>query len=321
MVKQSILVIGGAGYIGSVCSHKLIEEGHNVIVFDNLSKGLLTLIPNRAKFIKGDICDERALDNLFSSHVIDAVIHFAAAKDAGESMKVPSKYVDNIQGTCNILKAMEKYNVTKIVYSSSAAVYGALQKEGLVDETHPTEPLNFYGFSKLEGERLIKWYCDLKKFSGVCLRYFNVAGDGGLYYVDPNAKNIFPILAEVLSGKRKQLEIFGSDYKTQDGTGVRDYIHVIDLVDAHIKALSLSGSFQTINLGSQKGYSVLELVKAFEKASKKKLPYIMCPRREGDPALLVASSQKAKMLLNWEAKHTLDQMVESTLRAYKKSLP
>jgi UDP-glucose 4-epimerase len=213
---------------------------------------------------------------------------------------------------------MEKYNVSKIVYSSSAAVYGAPQKEGLIDETHPTEPINFYGFSKLEGERLIKWYSELKQFSGVCLRYFNVAGDGGLYYVDPNARNIFPILAEVLSGKRKQLEIFGNDYKTSDGTGVRDYIHVLDLVDAHIKALNLSG-FHSINLGSGKGYTVLELVKAFEKASKKQLPYIISPRREGDPALLVASSQKAKMLLNWQPKHTLDQMVESTLRAYKKS--
>ncbi len=316
---MKIIVIGGAGYIGSVCVKRLIEENHEVLVFDNLSKGRLKLVDKKAKFIRGDILDEDKLNEVFSNYKFDAVFHFAALKDAGESMKEPQKYSKNIIGTINLLNIMSKHKVSKIIFSSSAAVYGN-SKEKLIDENHKTEPLNFYGFTKLESEKFLEWYSKLCGIEYISLRYFNVAGDGGLNYIDPNAKNIFPIIAEVVYGIREKLLVYGSDYETLDGTGIRDYIHVIDLVEGHIKALNIKGS-QIINLGNSRGYSVLELIKSFEKNSQKKINYELVERREGDPAFLLASCQKAKKILNWEAKYDLDEMVLSTLKAYELNNP
>ncbi len=314
MQKQTILVTGGAGYIGSVTVFRLILLGYSVIVIDNLKKGKKEVVDKKALLIEGDILDEELLHKIFSEHKIDKIIHFAALKSAGESMQDLVSYSQNITGTINILNKMVEHGVKDIIFSSSAAVYGEPEEE-IIEETHPTKPVNFYGFTKLEAERIIDWYVKLKDISCISLRYFNVAGDGGLSYIDPSAENIFPIIGEVISKKRKSLEIYGDDYNTRDGSCIRDYIHVEDVASAHIKALNLKGS-HTINLGTSKGVSVLELVDVFKEVVKEDILYTVGPRREGDPAVLVASNKKAKELLNWEPKKTVKEMVESTLTAY-----
>lgn len=314
---KNILVAGGAGYIGSVTVKKLIKNGYKVTVVDNLYKGKKELVDKKAIFYKLDILNRLALENRLKVQKFDAIIHFAAYKDAGESMQNLTKYQDNIRGTMNLIALAPKIGVKQIIFSSSAAVYGE-PKKALIDEKHICDPANFYGYTKLAGEELLKWNMKLNNIQYVALRYFNVAGDGGLNYVDPNAKNIFNVIAEVLCGRKKILEIFGNDYNTKDGTGVRDYIHVSDLADAHIKALNIKNS-EIINLGSEKGYSVLDIVKEFEKVSSKKIPYKIVKRRAGDPAKLIATSKKAKKVLNWNPKLGLKEMVESTWRAYNKN--
>lgn len=311
-----ILVTGGAGYIGSITVKKLIDGGHKVTVVDNLYKGKKELIDKRADFIKLDITDLSALEKKLKNKKFDVIIHFAGLKDAGESMIKPELYYNNIIGIMNLIKIAPRLEIKQFIFSSSAAVYGN-PKSDMVDESHPCEPTNFYGYTKLAGEHLLLWMRKLKGIEYVALRYFNVAGDGGLNYVDPNAKNIFNVIGEVLCKRKKILEIFGDDYDTPDGTGIRDYIHVSDLADAHIKALKVKGS-HIINLGSEKGYSVWEIVKAFEKVSGKKMPYKIIKRREGDVARLIASSTKAKAVLKWVPKFGLEDMVKSTWTAYNK---
>ncbi len=311
----NVLVIGGAGYIGSVVSNKLVGD-HDVSVIDNLSKGVKSLLPGEVSFYEGDILDVEFLRKVFSKKNFDVVMHFAALKDAGESMRDLAKYSQNIIGTINILNVMVEFGVKKIVFSSSAAVYGEPGQK-VISEDHLVNPVNFYGFTKLESERLIKWYHKQKGIDFVVLRYFNVAGDS-LGYIDPFASNIFPIICEVLSGKRKSLEVFGDDYDTRDGTCIRDYIHVSDLADAHIKALSVKDSC-VVNLGSSKGYSVLELIKVFEKVSGKKISFEVVGRRHGDPASLIASNKKAEKVLGWVPVHDLESMAGSTWDAYKKN--
>jgi len=311
---MNILVTGGAGYIGSVAVRELIKAGHKVVVVDNLSKGKVNLVDKKALFIQGDLIDTSFLENVFSEHSFDAVIHFAGYKAAGESMQKPELYSENILGSVNLLNSMIKHGVKKIIFSSSAAVYGNPQYVP-VDENHLTNPINYYGFTKLKVEEIISWYSSLKMLTGINLRYFNVAGDGGLNYVDPHAQNIFPLIMEVLSGKRKELIVFGNDYDTKDGTGVRDYIDVNDLVRAHLLALKLNHS-ETINLGTSKGVSVKELVDLTEEVTGKKVNWKFGPRREGDPAILTASNQKAKELLGWEPKITTKEMIKTTFQAY-----
>ncbi len=317
-MQQTILVTGGAGYIGSVTVSMLVSEGYNVIVIDNLKKGRKELVDKKVHFIEGDILDEKLLQKIFSEHKIEKIIHFAALKSAGDSMHDLIGYSQNITGTINILNKMVEYNVKDIIFSSSAAVYGEPQ-EKIIEETHPTNPVNFYGFTKLEAERIIEWYVKLKNISCISLRYFNVAGDGGLNYIDPSAENIFPIIGEVISKKREMLQIYGGDYKTNDGTCTRDYVHVEDIASAHIKALSLKGS-HVINLGTQSGVSVLELVSVFKEVAKIDVPYKIVSRREGDPAVLVASNKKARELLNWQPQKTVKEMVKSTLDVYNKQI-
>ncbi|MAE49326.1 UDP-glucose 4-epimerase GalE [Candidatus Pacearchaeota archaeon] len=314
---MNILVVGGAGYIGSAAVKALLEANHEVTVLDNLDKGIRSLVDPQAKFIEGSLLNEKPLNNLFSENRFEAVMHFASLKAAGESMTHPEKYSENITSMINLLNAMSAHKVKKIIFSSSAAVYGTPQSLPLTEES-PLNPENYYGFTKLVAEQLLDWYEKLKGIQYISLRYFNVAGDAGLNYIDPEANNIFPIIGEVLQGKRPALKIFGKDYETRDGTPVRDYIHVIDLVDAHLKALKLESS-EIINLGSAQGYTVLELIKAFESVSKKTIPQEIAPRRSGDPAELYASNDKAKSLLGWEPKHDLNDMVESTIKAYEPS--
>jgi UDP-glucose 4-epimerase len=316
-MKNTILVTGGAGYIGSVAVKSLIAEGYNVVVVDNLSKGLKRLVDKKAKFYKTDLTDEKQLEKAFKENKIYAVMHFAGYKAVEESMQNPAKYSDNITGTINLLNMMIKYKVKKIIYSSSAAVYGE-PKYNPIDENHPTAPVNYYGFTKLESERLMEWYSKIHRITYVALRYFNVAGDGGLNYVDPDAKNILPIIMEVVFGKREKLVIMGNDYPTRDGTCIRDYIDVTDLIRAHILALKLEKS-AIINLGTSNGVSVKELVDATTKVIGKPIKVEYGPRRAGDPAELCASNEKAKQLLGWAPQKTARDMISSAYQAYKKS--
>jgi UDP-glucose 4-epimerase len=316
-MKKTILVTGGAGYIGSIAVKELIRQGYAVIVVDNLSKGLRKLVDPEAEFYMIDLTDKEKLAKVFRKK-IDAVIHFAAYKAVEESMENPEKYCDNITGTLNLLNLMAKNKVKKLIYSSSAAVYGN-PKCNPIDEKHPTEPINFYGFTKLECERFIEWYSKLHGINYVCLRYFNVAGDGGLGYVDPEAKNIMPILMEVIVGKRKKLTIFGNDYDTRDGTCIRDYIDVNDLIRAHVLALDAKDN-AIINLGTSSGVSVKELVDAALEVTGKKIEVEYGPRRKGDPVALVASNEKAKKLLKWKPEKSVKDMIASTYEAYKKNL-
>jgi len=313
---MNILVSGGAGYIGSACVKKLIEKGDKVIVVDNLSKGKKELVDEKAEFFEGDLIDEEFLEKVFKNNEIDAVIHFAAYKAVGESMKNLEKYNDNIIGTINILDMMVRYSVKKIIFSSSAAVYGEPEYVP-VDEKHRLKPINYYGFTKQKCEEIIDWYGKLKGIVGISLRYFNVSGDAGLNYIDPEAENVFPIIMEVFTGERDKFVIFGNDYDTFDGTCVRDYIDINDLVDAHILSLDLDKS-EIINLGSSNGTSVKELVEIFEEVCGKELKKEIGGRREGDPAKLTASAEKAEMVLGWRPKRSVKDMVKSTVGAYGK---
>lgn len=314
---KNILVTGGAGYIGSITVKKLLDDGYKVTVIDNLYKGRKDLVDRRAIFYKLDILDLPSLEKKLKDKKFDTIIHFAALKDAGESMVNPSLYQDNIKGIMNLIKIASKLKVKQFIFSSSAAVYGEPQSK-LINESHVCNPTNFYGYTKLAGEHLLEWNKRINKIDYIALRYFNVAGDGGLNYIDPKARNIFNVIGEVLSKRKKILEIFGDDYDTLDGTGVRDYIHVSDLADAHIKALKVKGS-HIINLGSEKGYSVLEIVKEFEKVSGLNIPRKVIKRREGDVSTVIATSKKAKQILNWVPKLGLKEMVESTWIAYNKT--
>ena len=307
---MKILVTGGAGYIGSVAVKRLIDAGHSVVVVDNLSKGCRELV--NTKLYEIDLTND-SLEDVFRENKFDGIIHFAAYKAVEESMSNAVKYSDNIVGSIKLLNLAVKYNVKRFVFSSTAAVYG--ETDSVLTEDSLTNPVNFYGFAKLEFEKILEWYSRVHGISYVSLRYFNVAGDV-LGYIDPNAKNVFPIIMEVINGKREEFTIFGDDYNTKDGSGVRDYIHVSDLVDAHILALD-SSYVGVLNLGSGSGYSVKELVNVFKEVSGVDFKVKVVGRRAGDPGRVVASNAKAKKELGWEPKCTLRDMVESTMRAYK----
>lgn len=307
---MNILVTGGAGYIGSHIVQLLCDEKHNVIVFDNLSLGREENIDKRVNdFIVGDILDEAALNKALSSG-IDLVFHFAALKAAGESMHNPTKYAkNNITGTLNLLAQMENHNVKNIVFSSSAAVYGSPEYLP-IDEKHPVNPENYYGYTKLCIEQNLEWYSKLKGFKYSALRYFNATGydiKGNIKGLEKNPANLSPIIMEVLSGIRDKMDVYGNDYPTNDGTCIRDYIHVSDLAEAHLLAMNYiieKKENLVINLGSEVGFSVLEVIHAAEKVFGKKASYDIVGRREGDPPKLVASSKLANDKLNWKAKYS-----------------
>ncbi len=320
---MKVLVIGGAGYIGSHVSRALLDSGHAVAVYDNLYSGCRENIFTDEEFIEGDILDYPLLAATMKKD-FDAVIHLAAYKAAGESMIEPEKYsVNNITGSINILNAMSQAHVGYIVFSSSAAVYGE-PRYNPIDEKHPQEPLNYYGYTKLQIEGLLSWYDKLKAIKSAALRYFNAAGydtQGRIRGMEKNPQNLIPVIMEVACGKRSELEIFGSDYATRDGTGVRDYIHVNDLADAHIKALEYitdNKSSLLVNLGSEKGISVKEMIEAVTRICGKNIPCRMTARRPGDSAELYASSQKAFKCLGWKARLSdVDTIVKTTWDVYK----
>ena len=306
---MNILVTGGAGYIGSHVVLDLLDSGHEVTVLDDLSLGFEKNVDVRAKFIRGSTLSEQDLKTAFSTGP-DAVIHLAAWKAAGESMVHPGKYsINNIIGTLKLLMAMVDSGVQKMIFSSSAAIYG--YPEYLpVDEKHRTDPINYYGYTKLAIEDNLRWYSRLKGISFVSLRYFNAAGyDSKNRVTEPeqNPQNLLPIVMEVAAGKRDKLEIYGDDYNTADGTCIRDYIHVSDLASAHTKAIQFlqrEGRDLLVNLGTGCGHSVLDVVREAKQITKHPIPSEFVERRPGDPEELIASFEMATDVLKWTPLHS-----------------
>ncbi len=320
---MQVLVIGGAGYIGSHVVRTFVDAGHKVHVLDNLYSGGEENLFAEAGFTRGDILDYGPLATLMQQGW-DAVVDLAAFKSVGESMAKPEKYsVNNICGTINILNAMCEAGVGRFIFSSSAAVYG--EPEYLpVDEKHPTRPENYYGFTKLEIERILDWYDRLKGIRFAALRYFNAAGydpDGRVRGLERNPANLLPVIMEVAVGARDRLDIFGDDYDTPDGTGVRDYVHVSDLADAHLRAMDYVAEKDkslVVNLGSEAGISVKEILETTRRVTGEKIPAHVAPRRPGDPAKLVASSQLAHDLLGWTARRSdVESLVRTSWEIYR----
>ena len=317
-----IFVIGGAGYIGSHVVRCLLDAGHTVGVYDNLSSGTKENLFPEARFIHGDILDAASLAGAMKTGW-DAAVHLAALKAAGESMLYPEKYSQgNITGTLNILNAMCDAGIQCLCFSSSAAVYGEPEKIPL-DETHPLNPENYYGFTKQEIERFLAWYDRLKGLRFAALRYFNAAGydpAGRVRGKERDPANLLPILMETAAGTRPLLKIFGDDYPTRDGTCIRDYVHVSDLAEAHLLALSYireKDASLTVNLGSEQGISVTEMLEAARRITGKPIPAEVTGRRPGDPASLTASAAKARELLGWKAKYSdVDTLIASTWNIY-----
>ena len=319
--KLRILVFGGAGYIGSHIVHDLVSLGCKITVFDNLSTGSINNIPKNTNFINGDILNISDLERAFDVKY-DYVMHFAALKAAGDSMHNPSIYSkNNIVGSINILNSMVANNIKNIIFSSSAAVYGNPEYLPL-DENHKTKPINFYGFTKLQIENILKWYSKLDKIKFVSLRYFNAAGydvKNRISTKEFNTSNLIPIVMETASGYRRNVEIYGSDYNTKDGTCLRDYIHVNDLSEAHIRCIDLfdNNNHIILNLATGTYHSVLDVIKMTEKISNKKINYTFNSRRIGDPDVLYSSSIKSKKILDWIPKYSsLEQIIQSTWNIY-----
>ncbi len=316
-----MLVTGGAGYIGSHVVLALCEEGNNVVVLDDLSTGNREAVDKRALFIQGSTLNQDDLSKGLNG--VDAVVHLAAFKAAGESMIYPEKYShNNITGTITLLNAMVNHTVNKFIFSSTAAVYGYPQYLPL-DENHPLEPINYYGFTKLEIERILKWYGELKGLRFAALRYFNAAGydpQGRITSLENNPANLIPTVMEVASNRREKMEVFGDDFDTADGTGVRDYIHVTDLASAHVKAIEYlnENANLTVNLATGESHSVFDVINLAKEISGQDIPFDIVDRRPGDPAELYAGTNQAFESLNWEAEYSdLKTLLETTWKVYQ----
>ena len=320
---MKVLVIGGAGYIGSHVVKELMKAGHKITVFDNFSSGLRCNLFEGNDFIYGNILIVEDIESAFAKG-FDAFVHLAAFKAAGESMIVPEKYsVNNITGTLNIMNAAVKYNCKKMIFSSSAAVFG--EPEYLpIDEAHPKNPENYYGFTKLEIERFMEWYDKLKGMRFAALRYFNAAGydpEGEIRGLEQNPANLLPRVMEVAAGMKPGMQVFGTDYDTRDGTCIRDYVHVTDLARAHVMALDYitkNDKSLAVNLGTENGTTVKEIIDAARRITGKEIPAEDVERRPGDPACLYATSKHAKELLGWEPKYSdVDTLVKTTWEVYR----
>ena len=302
---MSVLVTGGAGYIGSHAVKVLLQKGYDVVVVDNLETGHKEAVDSKAKLYIGDIADDKLMDKVFKENDIVGVIHFAAYSLVGESMTNPHKYYENnVSKTNHMLESMVKHNVKNLVFSSTAATYGEPERVPIL-ETDKQVPTNVYGQTKLSMEQMIAWYGKIHGLKHVALRYFNVAGameDGSIGEAHNPETHLIPIILQVANNKREKLNVFGDDYPTKDGTCIRDYIHVLDLCDAHVLALEylINGNPSDVfNLGSGEGFSVLEMVNAARKVTAHPIPLQITDRRAGDPAVLIASSSKAKQVLKW----------------------
>lgn len=319
-----LLVLGGAGYIGSHFVKESIRRGHEVVVVDNLQTGHADAVDSRASFRKGDIRNRAFLADVFSAGSFDAVVHFAANSLVGVSMQEPVAYFDNnVHGTIAVLEAMKTFGVQRIVFSSSAAVYGAHRVMPITEE-YATVPTNPYGETKLMMEKMMKWSDSAYGIRYVSLRYFNVAGADAGHAIGEDHRpetHLIPNVLQVPLGKRPSVTIFGQDYDTKDGTCVRDYIHVEDLVEAHLAALEHLAAVKTsdvFNLGSNAGYSNLEILTAARRVTGHPIPATYGPRRPGDPDILVASNEKALRVLGWKPTRGLEDMIGSAWEFLKR---
>lgn len=321
---MNVLVTGGAGYIGSHAVKMLLEKGHEVVIIDNLSTGYKKAVDTRAKFYKVDIKNETEVTTILKQHKIETVIHFAAFSLVGESMQVPLKYYENnVQGTKKLLDAMVNANVKNIVFSSTAAVYG--KKEVMpITEAMLETPTNAYGETKLAMEKMMKWADIAHDIKYIALRYFNVAGafhDGSIGENHNPETHLIPLILQVPNRKREFISIFGNDYDTKDGTCVRDYIHIEDLIDAHILAmhhLQKTNQSDFFNLGSGEGFTVKEMIDAARLVTNHPIPAKLAERRPGDPDTLIASSEKARRILGWKPqKEDIKLIIESAWNFHK----
>ena len=322
---MKILIVGGAGYIGSHVVLEAIKAGHEVVVFDDLSSGFKENIDKSIPVFKGSTLSEKDLSSVMNSDCFGSVIYLAAHKAAGESMTDPIKYANNnIIGGINLIKACIRNNIDKFIFSSSAAVYGNPEYTP-IDESHSLNPINYYGYTKLVIERNLHWFSKLEGMRYAALRYFNAAGydvDQKITNKEIKSQNLIPVVMEVATGHQKDFNIFGGDYSTKDGTGVRDYIHVSDLAKAHLSSLdylSKRDEDLLINLGTGEGHSVLDVIKMIKKVSNKNVVYNIINRREGDPNIVIAGSEKAKKLIDWNPKYSdLFTIIDSTWKIYNK---
>jgi UDP-glucose 4-epimerase len=315
---MKLLVTGGAGYIGSVVSAQLIEAGHEVVVFDNLSKGHREAVSPKAELVQGDVGDRSQLDRVFTERRIDAVLHFAAWIEAGESMQSPERFFkNNTANSLTLLETMHAHGVKKFVFSSTAALFGNPARTPIVEDD-ALQPTNAYGESKLLVERMLAWFHQIHNFSFASLRYFNAAGATPTLGESHSPEtHLIPLILQVAMGERANISIFGTDYETHDGSCVRDYVHVSDLASAHVlalKALSLNRDAQKLyfNLGNGRGFSVREVIEVARKVTGHAIPAVEAVRRDGDPAVLVASSEKIQRELGWKPQHgELEDIIRS----------
>ncbi|MDQ6625497.1 MAG: UDP-glucose 4-epimerase GalE [Verrucomicrobiota bacterium] len=316
---MKILVVGGAGYIGSICTELLLDEGHTVAVFDNLTEGHRRAVDERAELIEGDLSEREQIDAALAKFKPDAVMQFAASALVGESMTNPSKYFrNNVANGLNLLDAMVDAGVKRLVFSSTCATFGPPERIP-IDETLPQHPINPYGESKLAFERILHWYSEIHGLRFVALRYFNAAGASEKFGEDHRVEtHLIPLVLKVALGQKENVQIFGTDYDTPDGTCIRDYIHIIDLSHAHLLALNAPRS-EFYNIGTGGGSSVREVIDTCRRITGHKIPVIEQPRRAGDPPRLIAASAKIKAELGWKPRfQQLDAIVESAWKWHQK---
>ncbi|MEP6822522.1 MAG: UDP-glucose 4-epimerase GalE [Chthoniobacterales bacterium] len=316
---MKVLVVGGAGYIGSVCSELLLDEGHEVAVFDNLIEGHRRAVDVRASFTEGDLAERAQIEDALRKTAPDAVMHFAASALVGESMENPSKYFrNNVANGLNLLDAMVATDVSRLVFSSTCATFGPPERVP-IDETLPQRPINPYGESKLAFERILRWYGEVHDLRFVALRYFNAAGASEQFGEDHRIEtHLIPNILRVALGQKEEVEVFGTDYETPDGTCIRDYIHILDLSRAHILALT-SPQSEFYNIGTGGGSSVREVIETCRQVTGHPIPLVEKPRRAGDPPRLIAASDKIKKELGWEpAYQALRAIVESAWKWHQK---
>src|SRR6266404_1375485 len=316
---MNILVVGGAGYIGSVCAELLLNEGHEVAILDNLSEGHRAAVDQRAHFLEAHLADRDGIAQAMAEVKPDAVMHFAASALVGESMRDPSKYFrNNVANGLNLLDAMVATDVKRLIFSSTCATFGPPERVP-IDETLPQQPINPYGESKLAFEKILRWYGEIHGLQFVSLRYFNAAGASAKFGEDHRLEtHLIPNVLKVALGQKPNVEIFGTDYETSDGTCVRDYIHIVDLARAHILALNATkGDFY--NLGTGGGASVRDVIDSCRKITGRNIDIVEKPRRPGDPPRLIASSEKIKRELGWQPQfQSLDAIIESAWTWHQK---
>jgi UDP-glucose 4-epimerase len=314
-MTERVLVTGGAGYIGGVVVAQLLQRAYDVVVLDDLSNGCRAAVPEGARLAVGDVGDRAALDRLFREYSFDAVMHFAAFIEAGESMKFPAKYFrNNTANALTLLDAVTTHKIPRFVFSSTAALYGTPERTP-IEETDTLRPTNTYGETKLLVERMLEWFNRIHGLRYACLRYFNAAGAAGAQGEDHHPEShLIPLTLQVALGQRKELSIYGTDYPTADGTCVRDYVHVSDLASAHVLVLqALKEKDKLIyNLGNGHGFSVREVIETARRVTGQAIPALETPRRPGDPAVLVASAEKIKKELGWQPEYaSLEAIVRS----------